>query len=135
MEEDEDEQLAKQLQNEMYGAGGGGAQSNPADMGFGAGFGGGPPVRQADEQQFESLIGGPDPMDYHPRRNRQAQREMPMPQPPPYVPEPSHMPAGHGMGDGMEIDEDQAAIARAVEESLRNNQNQPLDNYDEEAEL
>jgi ribosomal protein S12 methylthiotransferase accessory factor YcaO len=35
----------------------------------------------------------------------------------------------------MEIDEDQAAIARAVEESLQNSQNQPSGNYDEEAEL
>ena len=46
---------------------------------------------------------------------------MPMPQPPPYIPEPSHN-VGN-VGDGMEIDEDQAAIARAVEESLRNSQN------------
>ena len=63
-----------------------------------------------------------------------------MPQPPAHVPEPSHqMPPdmGHGgvMGGGMDIDEDQAAIARAVEESMRNAQNQPANDYDEDAEL
>ena len=58
-----------------------------------------------------------------------------MPQPPPYVPpmaDPMPNPVAH---EGMEIDEDQAAIARAVEESLQNSQNQPSGNYDEEAEL
>ena len=72
---------------------------------------------------MESLIGGPEPMSYRPRpahQQRNAPREMPMPQPPPYVPEPSHqMPDGIHGGAGMGIDEDQAAIARAVEESMR----------------
>jgi hypothetical protein len=35
----------------------------------------------------------------------------------------------------MDIDEDQAAIARAVEESLKNSQNQAPADYDEDAEL
>ena len=47
-----------------------------------------------------------------------------MPEPPAYVPEPSYqpqpsdMPMDGDMGGGMGIDDDQAAIARAVEESL-----------------
>lgn len=44
------------------------------------------------------------------------------------------MGGGHG-GDGMDIDEDQAAIARAIEESIQNSQNQLSGSYDEEAEL
>ena len=95
---------------------------------------------------MESLIGGPEPMSYRPRHQQRnaPPREMPMPQPPPYVPEPSHqMPegihggggGGSGAGAGMGIDDDQADIARAVEESMRQAQNQPANDYDEDAEL
>jgi hypothetical protein len=52
------------MQNEMYGNGGGGQQQNAASMGFG----GEEPVRQADQQQMESLY--EDPMDYRPRREQ-----------------------------------------------------------------
>ena len=51
------------MQNEMYGNGG--QQPNVESMGFG---GGGEPVRQADQQQTESLFD--DPMDYRPRQNQ-----------------------------------------------------------------
>lgn len=59
-----------------------------------------------------------------------------MPQPPAQVPDMSqHMPPDMGHGGSMGIDDDQAAIARAVEESMRQAQNQPANDYDEDAEL
>ena len=36
---------------------------------------------------------------------------------------------------GGHVDDDQAQIAKAIEESLRNAQNQPSTNYNEEEEL
>ena len=50
MEEDENEMLANQMQNDMFGGGGPGAGMGAAGGGFGFGDDGGAGVRQADQQ-------------------------------------------------------------------------------------